>query len=167
MESSDNNNPTLAAIREFREETGYDLTHAAAQIAATPFRDGRNAYWGVYFRVLPELFTSIFLQVTVNLNAAQSAAQWVQHNYVGREPGNSRAYQSLLQSFTRNRRRAEARGRALALTQGILAPVGWWRPAAWEQFKTQLPQWMNLQLEHWQEQAQESAITTEHTRRRI
>src|SRR6202047_3407156 len=30
----------------------------------------------------------------------------------------------------RDRRRAEARGRALALTQGILAPVGWWRPAA-------------------------------------
>jgi transposase len=41
----------------------------------------------------------------------------------------------------------------LALTQGILAPVGWWRPAAWKQFKTQLPQWMDSQLEHWQEQA--------------
>ena len=32
------------------------------------------------------------------------------------------------EQLMRNRRRAEARGRALALTQGILAPVGWWRP---------------------------------------
>ena len=38
------------------------------------------------------------------------------------------------EQLVRNRRRAEARGRALALTQGILAPVGWWRPAAWKQF---------------------------------
>src|SRR5580693_5702386 len=57
------------------------------------------------------------------------------------------------EQLMRNRRRAEARGRALALTQGILAPVGWWRPAAWKQFKTQLPQWMDSQLEHWQEEA--------------
>jgi hypothetical protein len=46
------------------------------------------------------------------------------------------------EQLVRNRRRAEARGRALALTQGILAPVGWWRPARWKQFKTQLPEWM-------------------------
>jgi hypothetical protein len=52
----------------------------------------------------------------------------------------------------RNRRRAEARGRALALTQGILAPVGWWRPAAWKEFKTQLPEWMRFQLGNWQEE---------------
>jgi hypothetical protein len=31
--------------------------------------------------------------------------------------------------------------------------VGWWRPAAWKQFKTRLPEWMDSQLEHWQEQA--------------
>ena len=31
--------------------------------------------------------------------------------------------------------------------------VGWWRPAAWKQFKTQLPEWMDSQLEHWQEEA--------------
>ena len=40
------------------------------------------------------------------------------------------------EQLVRNRRRSEARGRALALTQGILAPEGWWRPAAWKQFKT-------------------------------
>ena len=44
------------------------------------------------------------------------------------------------EQLVRNRRRAEARGRAFALTQGILAPVGWWRPAAWKQFKSQLPE---------------------------
>src|SRR5208283_1400734 len=52
------------------------------------------------------------------------------------------------EQLMRNRRRAEARGRALALTQGILAPVGWWRPAAWKQFKSQLPEWMSFQLEN-------------------
>src|SRR6266478_6269711 len=57
------------------------------------------------------------------------------------------------EQLVRNRRRAEARGRVLALTQGILAPVGWWRPAAWKRFKTELPEWMDSQLEHWQEQA--------------
>ena len=46
------------------------------------------------------------------------------------------------EQLMRNRRRTEARGRALALTQGILAPVGWWRPAAWAQFRPQLPEWL-------------------------
>jgi hypothetical protein len=57
------------------------------------------------------------------------------------------------EQLVRDRRRAEARGRALALTQGILVPVGWWRPARWKQFKTQLPEWMGSQLENWQEEA--------------
>ena len=57
------------------------------------------------------------------------------------------------EQLMRNRRRAEARGGSLALSQGILAPRGWWRPAAWEQFKPQLPAWMARQLEHWPEQA--------------
>ena len=43
------------------------------------------------------------------------------------------------EQLARNRRWAEARGRALALTQGILAPVGWWRPARWKQFKSSKP----------------------------
>lgn len=57
------------------------------------------------------------------------------------------------EQLLRNRRRAEARGRALALSQGIVAPGGWWRPAAWQQFKTQLPEWMGSQLQHWQQEA--------------
>jgi hypothetical protein len=38
----------------------------------------------------------------------------------------------------RHRRRAEAQGRALALTQGLIAPLGWWRPAVWAEFEPQL-----------------------------
>ena len=57
------------------------------------------------------------------------------------------------EQLVRNRRRAEARGRALALTQGIVAPVGWWRPVAWKEFKTQVPEWMGAQLKRWQEEA--------------
>jgi transposase len=57
------------------------------------------------------------------------------------------------EQLMRNRRRAEARGRALALSQGILAPVGWWRPAAWEQFRPQLPEWLGPQLQYWQQEA--------------
>ena len=57
------------------------------------------------------------------------------------------------EQLMRDRRRAEARGRALALSQGILAPVGWWRPAAWEQFRPQLPEWLSDQLAYWQAQA--------------
>ena len=57
------------------------------------------------------------------------------------------------EQLVRNRRRAEARGRALTLSQGIVAPVGWWRPAAWKEFKTQVPEWMDSQLAYWQEEA--------------
>jgi transposase len=57
------------------------------------------------------------------------------------------------EQLMRNRRRAEARGRALTLSQGIVAPVGWWRPGAWREFKTQVPEWMVSQLEHWQQEA--------------
>jgi hypothetical protein len=57
------------------------------------------------------------------------------------------------EQLMRNRRRAEAPSRALTLSQGIIAPVGWWRPAAWKEFKTQVPEWMASQLQHWQEEA--------------
>ena len=59
------------------------------------------------------------------------------------------------EQLVRNRRRAEARGRALALTQGIVSPGGWWRPARWKQFQVELPGWMRWQLNHWQQEALE------------
>ena len=57
------------------------------------------------------------------------------------------------EQLMRNRRRAEARGGSLVLSQGIVAPVGWWRPAVWKQLKARVPEWMISQLEHWQEEA--------------
>jgi transposase len=57
------------------------------------------------------------------------------------------------EQLVRNRHRAEARGRALALTHEIVAPVDWWRPAARKEFKTQVPEWMDSQLKRWQEEA--------------
>jgi transposase len=60
------------------------------------------------------------------------------------------------EQLMRNRRRAEARGRALALTEGILAPSGWWRPGAWQEFKTQLPQWFSGEISWNREDEDES-----------
>jgi hypothetical protein len=57
------------------------------------------------------------------------------------------------EQLMRDRRRAEARGRALSLSQGLLAPRGWWRPAAWEPFSRELPEWMRPQLTYWQQEA--------------
>jgi transposase len=53
----------------------------------------------------------------------------------------------------RDRRRAEARGRALVLTQAVLAPRGWWRPGVWLDFSRQLPPWTMPQVEYWQGRA--------------
>jgi transposase len=57
------------------------------------------------------------------------------------------------EQLLRDRRRAEARGRAIALGQGLKVPVGWWRGARWREFSQQLPEWMSLQVRHWREQA--------------
>jgi transposase len=57
------------------------------------------------------------------------------------------------EQLMRDLRRAEARGRAIALCQGIEVPAGWWRRGRWQEFSQQLPEWMSLQVKHWQEQA--------------
>jgi transposase len=57
------------------------------------------------------------------------------------------------EQLMRDRRRVEARGRAIALVQGIEVPAGWWREARWQEFNRELPQWMSLQVGHWREQA--------------
>jgi transposase len=57
------------------------------------------------------------------------------------------------EQLLRDRRRAEARGRALVLGQGVLAPRGWWRLEVWPKFRRQLPQWTLPQVEYWQERA--------------
>jgi transposase len=57
------------------------------------------------------------------------------------------------EQLIRHRRRAEAQGRALALTQGLVAPMGWWRPLVWAEFEAQLPAWLKPQLAYWQQTA--------------
>jgi transposase len=57
------------------------------------------------------------------------------------------------EQLMRDRRRAEARGRALLLTQAILMPGGWWRPALWQDFSRELPEWTIPQVEYWQGRA--------------
>ena len=57
------------------------------------------------------------------------------------------------EQLMRHRRRAEAQGRALALTQGVVAPAGWWRPARWADFEAQVPAWLKPQLSYWQQTA--------------
>jgi len=57
------------------------------------------------------------------------------------------------EQLMRDRRRAEARGRAIAVVQGIEVPAGWWREARWQEFNSRLPEWTSLQLGHWREQA--------------
>lgn len=57
------------------------------------------------------------------------------------------------QQLLGDRRRAEARGRALLLTQAILAPRGWWRPAVWPDFRAALPEWTIPQVDYWQGRA--------------
>ena len=57
-----------------------------------------------------------------------------------------RAVVRYREQLMRHRRRAEAQGRALALTQGVVAPAGWWRPAVWAEFEAQLPAWLKPQL---------------------
>jgi transposase len=57
------------------------------------------------------------------------------------------------EQLMRHRRRAEAQGRALALTQGLVPPMGWWRPLIWAEFEAQLPDWLKPQLAYWQQTA--------------
>jgi transposase len=64
-----------------------------------------------------------------------------------------RAVVRYREQLMRHRRRAEAQGRALALTQGLVAPLGWWRPAVWADFEAQLPAWLKPQLAYWQQAA--------------
>jgi len=57
------------------------------------------------------------------------------------------------EQLLRDRRRAEARGRALLLTQAVLAPRGWWRPTLWPDFSREIPQWSLPQVKYWQGRA--------------
>jgi transposase len=71
------------------------------------------------------------------------------------------------EQLLRDRRRAEARGRGLLLSQGVLAPGRWWQPAVWEEFKKELPRWTIPQVEHWQGRALEADRSERELRQRL
>ncbi len=53
----------------------------------------------------------------------------------------------------KERTRCVLRAGGMMLTQGVHAPTGWWRPAAWAQFQRTLPAWLRAQVAPWQRQA--------------
>jgi transposase len=71
------------------------------------------------------------------------------------------------EQLMRHRRRAEAQGRALALTQGLIAPRGWWRPLIWAEFEPQLPAWLKAPLAYWQQTALALANHERQVRRQL
>jgi hypothetical protein len=71
----------------------------------------------------------------------------------GLEEEQQRSVVCYREQLMRDRHRAEARGRAIAVVQGIEVPAGWWREARWQEFNSRLPRWMSLQLGHWREHA--------------
>lgn len=65
-----------------------------------------------------------------------------------------RALCRLRGTLLKERQRCELRGHGLALSQGILAPGGWWERGAWRVFESELPPWLRPHLARWQGHAQ-------------
>jgi transposase len=57
------------------------------------------------------------------------------------------------EQLLQDRRRAEARGRAAMLAQGIVVRGQWWRPRRWLELKPTLPGWLCRLVESWQQRA--------------
>ena len=55
--------------------------------------------------------------------------------------------------LVKERQRCVVRGHGLMLCQGIQAVPDWWQPKPWVEFAPQLPEWLRLQVETWQQQA--------------
>jgi len=58
---------------------------------------------------------------------------------IGRFDGQAGSAMGSVEVTGADRRRAKARGRDIALVQGIEVPVGWWRESRWQAFNRQLP----------------------------
>ena len=146
--------------------TGWFNAQAGAEVGAVEYHRELIKRGAVNFVVVPRRLESHYakrqktdrLDARALLNNLESYLRG-NHNAMSlvtvpsSEQEQQRSVARHREQLMRNRRRAEARGRALTLSQGIVAPVGWWRPAAWKEFKTQVPQWMGSQLQHWQEEA--------------
>jgi transposase len=54
------------------------------------------------------------------------------------------------EQLLQDRRRAEARGRAAMLAQGIVVQGQWWRPRRWLELRPRLPGWLCRLVQAWQ-----------------
>lgn len=55
--------------------------------------------------------------------------------------------------LVKEKQRSIIRGRGLMLNQGVQAPTDWWEPAVWAQWQQELPEWLRLQVQVWQQNA--------------
>lgn len=79
------------------------------------------------------------------------------------EQEQARAQGRLRAQLLQDRKRAEARGRSLLLTQGIEAAGAWWKPRRWAELAAALPAWLRDLVGVWQHlaahcDAQEQAV---------
>lgn len=69
------------------------------------------------------------------------------------EQEQARAQGRLREQLLQDRKRAEARGRSLLLTQGIEVSGAWWKPRRWRELAASLPAWLRGLVGVWQQQA--------------
>lgn len=56
-------------------------------------------------------------------------------------------------TLVKERQRCVVRGHGLMLAQGVRAVEDWWQPKIWAGFHPELPEWLRLQVEVWQQAA--------------
>jgi len=79
------------------------------------------------------------------------------------EQEQARAQGRLREQLLQDRKRAEARGRSLLLSQGLEASGAWWKPRRWALLAAGLPVWLREMVGVWQQlalacDAQEQAV---------
>lgn len=55
--------------------------------------------------------------------------------------------------LVKEKQRSIIRARGLMLNQGLHAPTDWWEPKVWAQWQHELPEWLRLQVQVWQQHA--------------
>ena len=53
----------------------------------------------------------------------------------------------------KEKQRSIIRGHGLMLGQGVQAPAEWWEPEVWTEWQHELPEWLRLQVQVWQQNA--------------
>jgi transposase len=72
-------------------------------------------------------------------------AEQEQRRAVGRQRGR----------LGKERQRSVVRGHGLMLAQGVQAPPDWWEPKTWKLWQLQLPEWLRVQVQVWQKNAEQ------------